>query len=61
MKCLQSGMKREVVQEERSRGKGGGGVESSNNTTGNGNAKEGNINSNGIKVEDQPESTCTYR
>jgi len=60
MKCLQSGMKREAVQEERSRGKGGGGVESSNNTTGNGNAKEGNINSNGIKVEDQPESTCTY-
>ena len=58
MKCLQSGMKREAVQEERSRGKGG--VESSNNT-GNGNAKEGNINSNGIKVEDQPESTCTYR
>ena len=63
MKCLQSGMKREAVQEERSRGKGGGGgVESSNNTTGNGNAnKEGSINSNGIKVEDVPESTCTYR
>ena len=25
MKCLQTGMKREAVQEERSRGKGGGG------------------------------------
>ena len=46
MKCLQTGMKREAVQEERSRGK-----ESSGST------KELN---NGIK-DDQPESTCTNR
>ena len=36
MKCLQTGMKREAVQEERSRGKGGGesnaGGGSNNNT-----------------------------
>ena len=47
MKCLQTGMKREAVQEERSRGKGGDG---SNNNT-----KELKHSSG---KDDQPESTC---
>merc|ERR1711976_1125815 len=48
MKCLQTGMKREAVQEERSRGKGGDG---SNNNT-----KELKHSSG---KDDQPESSCT--
>ena len=58
MKCLQTGMKREAVQEERSRGKGGdaggggGGGAANNKTT----AKE--LNNSGVKDE-QVESSCT--
>ena len=53
MKCLQTGMKREAVQEERSRGKGGGG---GNNDTGNNNAAKKELNN---VVDTEPESTCT--
>ena len=57
MKCLQTGMKREAVQEERSRGKGesGGGGGGSASNASNGMAKE---MSNGVGKDDQPESTC---
>ena len=51
MKCLQTGMKREAVQEERSRGKDSSGGPTKDNQS-NGVNKAG--------VEDQPESTCTY-
>lgn len=54
MKCLQTGMKREAVQEERSRGKGGGG----DANAGAKNATKELNNSGGVK-EDQVESTCT--
>ena len=53
MKCLQTGMKREAVQEERSRGKGSDG-----NANANGNGNQNVSNGVGIK-DDQPESTCT--
>ena len=58
MKCLQTGMKREAVQEERSRGKGGGGGGGGvgNNDTGNNNAAKKELNN---VVETEPESTCT--
>lgn len=52
MKCLQTGMKREAVQEERSRGKG-----ESAGTAGSG-AKEIAQVGNGIK-EELPEPACT--
>lgn len=55
MKCLQTGMKREAVQEERSRGKGGGGGGSGDPGVGTNGTKE---ISNGVIKEEQPESTC---
>ena len=53
MKCLQTGMKREAVQEERSRGKETG------SGTGNNTNNSGSTNGTTIR-DDQPESTCTY-
>ena len=44
-------MKREAVQEERSRGKGGGDTANTSNGA--------NAPQNGMVKEDQPESTCT--
>merc|ERR1719220_692812 len=55
MKCLQTGMKREAVQEERSRGKGGGGGGGGDPGAGTNGTKE---ISNGVIKEEQPESTC---
>ena len=54
MKCLQTGMKREAVQEERSRGK-----EASNNASSNGNREMNNGTAISTVKDDQPESTCT--
>ena len=53
MKCLQTGMKREAVQEERSRGRESSGAQN------NGNNANNNAAPNGIRIDDQPESTCT--
>eukprot|EP00093_Oithona_nana_P010629 10629.XXX_500227_501593_1 [CDS] Oithona nana genome sequencing. len=55
MKCLQTGMKREAVQEERSRGKGGG----ESNAGGGSNNNTIELNNKGNVKDDQPESTCT--
>jgi len=57
MKCLQTGMKREAVQEERSRGKGGGGGGDAN-AGGGAKTTTKELNNSGVK-EDQVESTCT--
>ncbi len=45
MKCLQTGMKREAVQDERSRGRGGGG-------------DGANKDQGGAAAVEEPESTC---
>ena len=56
MKCLQTGMKREAVQEERSRGKGGG----ESNAGGGSNNNTIELNNKPVNVkDDQPQSTCT--
>ena len=49
MKCLQTGMKREAVQEERSRGKGGGGG-GSGTAGGGGGGADPMVGTNGTKV-----------
>ena len=64
MKCLQTGMKREAVQEERSRGQkesggGGGGGGGSAGGAANSNGNRAEMNNGVVKDDHQPESTCT--